>query len=76
MWERIEKLAEDFFSALGHCVAEDLAALDIAILVIICFGAIWLLVVVMHEVIFDPHVTTEAALDSLSINPERSVGRK
>ena len=22
-WERVEKFAEDFFSALGHCVAED-----------------------------------------------------
>ena len=74
-WEQVEKLARDFFSALGHCVAEDVEVLDIAILALICFGAFWLLAVLAHEIIFDPHVTTVATLDSLSINPDKWLSR-
>ena len=69
-WQRVEKFVEDFFSALGYCVAEDLEVLDIAVLAVVCLGAFWLLAVVVHEIMFDPHVTTAAVLDSLSIKPE------
>lgn len=74
-WQRVEKFVKDFFSALGHCLVEDAEVLDIAIVVVVCFGAFWLLAVVVHEFIFDPHVTTAAALDSLSINPDKWISR-
>jgi hypothetical protein len=54
-------------------VAEDVEVLDIAILALICFGSLWLLAMLVHEIVFDPPVTRAATLDALSINPDKEI---
>jgi hypothetical protein len=72
--ERIERFFKNLASALGHCISEDAEVLGIAIPALVCVGILWLIGVAIYDFILDPHVTT-AALDSLSINPDKWISR-
>jgi|SRR5215469_1490796 len=62
-------------SALGYCIAEDVAVVDTAIAAPICVGILWFIGMVVYDLILDPHVITAATLDSLSINPNKWIPR-
>ena len=72
---RIERFFKNLASALGHCIIEDPEVLGIVILALVGVGFFWLVGVAFYDFIFDPHVTTTAALDSLSINPDKWISR-
>ena len=69
--ERIERFFKNLASALGHCVFEDAEVLGIVIPVLVCLGIFWLIGVAVYDFVLDPHITTAASLDSLSINPDK-----
>jgi hypothetical protein len=73
--ERIERFLRNLASALGHCIIEDAEVLGIVIPILFCIGILWLIGMAVHDFILDPHVTTAAALDSLSINPDKWISR-
>ena len=73
--ERIERFLKDVASAVGYCIAEDVEVLDTAIAALICVGILWFVGMVVYDFILDPHVITAAALDSLSINPDKWIPR-
>jgi hypothetical protein len=69
--ERIERFFKNLASALGHCIFEDAEALSVVIPALVCIGILWLIGVAVYDFILDPHVTTTAALDALSIDPDK-----
>ena len=69
--ERIERFFKNLASALGHCIFEDAEALSVVIPALVCIGILWLIGVAVYDFILDPHVTTAAALDALSIDPDK-----
>jgi hypothetical protein len=69
--ERIERFFKNLASALGHCIFEDAEVLEIVIPVLVCLGIFWLFGVAVYDFVLDPHITTAAALDSLSIDPDK-----
>jgi hypothetical protein len=71
MRERIEEFVKNSISTLGHCLIEDPEVQDVVILSLVCVGVFWLVGVAVYDFILDPHVTTVASLDSLSINPDK-----
>jgi hypothetical protein len=73
--ERIERFFKNLASALGHCNLEDAEVLGMVILALVCVGIFWLIGVAVYDFILDPHVTTAATLDSLSINPDKWISR-
>jgi hypothetical protein len=73
--ERIELFLKNLASTIGLCVIEDADVVGTAMPVLVCIGVLWLIGAAVHEVILDPHVTTAAALDSLSINPDKWIYR-
>jgi len=73
--ERIERFFKNLASALGHCVFEDAEVLGIVIPVLVCLGIFWLIGVAVYDFVLDPHITTAAALDSLSIDPDKWICR-
>ncbi len=66
---------KNLFSALGRCVLEELEVLETVIPALVCFGILWLVGSVVYDLILDPHIPKAAALDSLSINPDRWIPR-
>ena len=73
--ERIARSVKNLVSALGDCIFEDGEACGVAILALVCVGVFWLVGVAVYELILDPHVTTVASLDSLSIDPGKWILR-
>ena len=73
--EPIKKFLKDLLSALGHCFIEDPEVVGIVVLASVCVGIFLLAGVAVYNLIVDPHVTTAAALDSLSINPDKWIPR-
>jgi hypothetical protein len=73
--ERIERFFKNLASALGHCIFEDAEVLEIVIPALVCVGMLWLIGVAVYDVVLDPHITTAASLDSLSINPDKWISR-
>jgi hypothetical protein len=73
--ERIERFFKNLMSALGHCIIEDPEVVSTAILALACVGVFWLIGMAVYDLILDPHVTTVAALDSLSIDPDKWILR-
>jgi hypothetical protein len=73
--ERIEQFFKNLVSALGHCVFEDAEVLGVVIPALVCVGILWLIGVAVYDFIFDPHVTIAAALDALSIDPDKCFPR-
>jgi hypothetical protein len=71
--ERIERFLKNLALALGHCIFEDAEVLGIVIPVLVCLGIFWLIGVAVYDFVLDPHITTAAALDSLSIDPDKWV---
>jgi hypothetical protein len=69
--ERIERFFKNLASALGHCIFEDAEVLGIVIPVLVCLGIFCLIGVAVYDFVLDPHITTAAALDSLSIDPDK-----
>ncbi len=69
--ERIERFCKNLGSALGRCIFEDAEVLGIVIPALVCVGILWLVGVAVYDFVLDPHVTTAAALDSLSIDPDK-----
>ena len=73
--ERIERFFKNLVSALGHCIFEDPEGLGIVIPALVCVGILWLIGVAVYDFVLDPHITTVAALDSLSIDPDKWIPR-
>ena len=73
--ERTERFIKNLISALGHCILKDGEVLGFAIIVLACVGIFWLVGMGVYELFFDPHVTTLAALDPLSIAPDKWIPR-
>jgi hypothetical protein len=73
--ERIERFLKNLASALGYCIAEDVEVLETAIPALICVGILWFIGMAVYDFILDPHVVTAAALESLSINPDKWIPR-
>jgi hypothetical protein len=69
--ERIERFFKNLASALGACIFEDAEVLGIVIPALVCVGILWLIGVAVYDFVLDPHTTTAAALDSLSIDPDK-----
>lgn len=69
--ERIERFFKNLASALGQCIFEDGEVLGIVIPALVCVGILWIIGVAVYDFILDPHVTTTAALDVLSIDPDK-----
>jgi hypothetical protein len=69
--ERIERFFKDLSTALGRCIIEDAEVLGIVIPALVCVGILWLIGVAVYDLILDPHVTTAAALDALSMDPDK-----
>ena len=42
---------------------------------LVCVGILWLIGVFVYDFVLDPHITTAASLDSLSINPDKWIPR-
>jgi len=72
---RIEWFYKNLLSALGHCFREEPEASVHFVPALVCVGIVWLAGVAVSSLIFDPHVTTAAALDSLSVNPDKWMPR-
>ena len=70
-WERIERFFSNLASALGHCIFEDAEVLGTVIPALVCVGILWLVGVAVCDFVLDPHTTTAATLDSLSIDPDK-----
>ena len=49
--------------------------LGIVIPALVCVGVLWLIGVAVYDFVLDPHITTAAALDSLSIDPDKRISR-
>lgn len=47
------------------------AVLGMVIPMLVCLGIFWLIGVAVYDFVLDPHITTAAALDSLSIDPDK-----
>jgi hypothetical protein len=75
MRERIERFFKNLASAFGHCIFEDAEVLSVVIPALVCLVIFWLIGVAVCDFILDPHVTTAAARDSLSINPDKWIRR-
>jgi hypothetical protein len=73
--ERIERFLKNLASALGYCIAEDVEVLETAIPALICVGILWFIGMAVYDFILDPHAVTAAALESLSINPDKWIPR-
>jgi hypothetical protein len=73
--ERIERFFKNIASALGHCIFEDAEVLGVVIPALVCVGILLLIGVAVYDFILDPHVTTAATLDSLSISPDKWISR-
>jgi hypothetical protein len=43
----------------------------VAIPALVCLGIFWLIGVAVYDFALDPHITTVAALDSFSIDPDK-----
>jgi hypothetical protein len=69
--ERIERFFKNLASALGRCIFEDAEVLGVVIPALVCVGILWLIGVAVCDFILDPHVTTAAALDALSVDPDK-----
>jgi hypothetical protein len=69
--ERIERFFKNLAAALGHCIFEDGEVLGVVILALVCVGIVWLIGISVYDFILDPHVPTAAALDALSIDPDK-----
>jgi hypothetical protein len=69
--EGIERFFKNLASALGHCIFEDAEVLGMVIPALVCLGILWLIGVAVYDLILDPHVTTAAGLDALSIDPDK-----
>jgi len=69
--KRIERFFKSLASALGHCIIEDVDTLGIVIPALVCVGILWLIGIAVYDFVLDPHITTVAALDSLSIDPNK-----
>jgi len=50
---------------------DDAEVLVPVILVLACGAFLWIIGVTVYDLIFDPHVTNAATLDSLSIDPDK-----
>jgi hypothetical protein len=42
---------------------------------LVCLGVFWLVGVAVYDFVPDPHITTAASLDSLSIKPDKWISR-
>ena len=73
--QRIERFFNNFASALVHCIFEDAEVLGVVIPALVCVGILWLVGVAVYDIILDPHVTTAAALNALSIDPDKWIPR-
>lgn len=73
--ERIEGFFRNLASALGHSIFEDAEVLGVVIPALVCLGIVWLIGVAVYDFVLDPHITTTAALDSLSIDPDKWIPR-
>jgi hypothetical protein len=73
--QRIERFFKNLASALGHCILEDAEVLGMVIPALVCVGILWLIGMAVYEFVLDPHITTAASLDSLSINPDKWISR-
>jgi hypothetical protein len=71
--EGIEQFFKNLVSALGHCIFEDAEVLGVVIPALVCVGVLWLIGVAVYDFFLDPHVTTDAALDAVSIDPNKVV---
>lgn len=60
---------------LGRCIFEDAEVAGIVIPALVCLGIFWLIGVAVYDFVLDPHITTAAALDSLSIDPDKCFPR-
>lgn len=70
--ERIDRFVKNVIGALGHCALEEVGSLADVLLAIACIGVLWIVGTITYELIFDPHATNiAAALDALSINPDK-----
>ena len=49
--------------------------LSVVIPALVCVGILWLIGVFVYDFVLDPHITTAASLDSLSINPDKWISR-
>lgn len=73
--KRIKRFFKNLVSALCHCIFEDAEVLGMVIPALVSVGILWLIGVAVYDFILDPHVTTAATLDSLSINPNKWISR-
>ena len=73
--ERIQRFFKNLASVLGHCIFEDAEVLGIVIPALVCMGVVWLIGVALYDFVLDPHITTKAALDALSIDPDKWIPR-
>ena len=73
--ERINRFFKNLGSAFGRCIFEDAEVLGIAIPALVGVGILLLIGVAVYDFVLDPHVTTAAALDSLSIDPDKWLPR-
>jgi hypothetical protein len=71
MPERIARFFKNLAAALAECVFDAPEMLLLAFVALGCVAMCWLVGSALYEMIFDPHVTTVAALNSLSINPDK-----
>jgi hypothetical protein len=68
--ERIGRFFKNLLAALGRSVIEEPEVLCVAVPVLICLAVLWLAGMTLYSFIFEPHLPTMAALDSLSINAD------
>ncbi len=73
--ERIERFFKNLALALGRCIFEDAEVLGIVIPAIICLGILWVIGVAVYDCVLNPHISTAAALDSLSIDSDKWIPR-
>lgn len=71
----MDRFFKNLASVLGFSVFEDSDVLEVVIPTLLCMTILWLIGSVVCDLILDPHVTTAAALDSLSINPDKWIPR-
>jgi hypothetical protein len=73
--ERMDHFFNNMASALGLCILEEVDVLESVIPALVCMGILWFVGSLVYDLVLDPHVTTAAALDSISINPDKWIPR-
>ena len=73
--ERITRFFKNLASTLGFCVLEDAEVLEVVIPALVFMGILWFVGSVFYALVLDPHITTAAARDALSINPDKWIPR-